>query len=296
MRLPPAAGEEALVGGIGLEEAPRKSRRPRRTAADARADRGGDPVAPRAELLHRRDRRVGTPASAPRQPAWAAPTTPASASASSTGAQSAVRMPSSRSGRSVTIASACGRSSCGHGCSTVTTSAEWTWCTVASSAPGSTAAIARRAILGDRVAVVAAAVADVEARQLAGRHAAAPPEEAVRHAGQGRPRRMTSTLTCRTPPARASRGEWIAIDLEQLPHLLGAIRRSRSAAISSAALGVRLGERGGAGVDAEPLEPFALLTSRGTVAPADGAPPWRALRNRHGRSDPARPGRRARSA
>ena len=35
-----------------------------------------------------------TPAAAPRQPAWAAPTTPASASANSTGAQSPVTMPS----------------------------------------------------------------------------------------------------------------------------------------------------------------------------------------------------------
>ena len=56
-----------------------------------------------------------TPASAPRQPAWAAPITPASASASRTGAQSAVTMPSSRPGRSVTSASACGRSVVGHG-------------------------------------------------------------------------------------------------------------------------------------------------------------------------------------
>ena len=43
-----------------------------------------------------------TPVSAPRQPAWAAPITRASASANSTGAQSAVRMPSSTPGVAVT--------------------------------------------------------------------------------------------------------------------------------------------------------------------------------------------------
>ena len=45
---------------------------------------------------------------APRQPAWAAPITPASASANSTGAQSAVRMPSAMPRVRVTMASAFG--------------------------------------------------------------------------------------------------------------------------------------------------------------------------------------------
>ena len=62
--------------------------------------------------------------------------------------------------------------------------AEWTWWTV-------TKARARRdrldraaAILGDRVAVVVRAPADIEAGADAGRDAAPPAEEAVRHAGQ----------------------------------------------------------------------------------------------------------------
>ena len=49
-----------------------------------------------------------TPPSAPFQPAWAAPITPARASAMSTGAQSAASTPSATPGRSVTIASALG--------------------------------------------------------------------------------------------------------------------------------------------------------------------------------------------
>ena len=57
-----------------------------------------------------------TPATAPRQPAWAAPITPASVSANRIGAQSAVMMPRAMSGRSVTIASARGPSPGAHGC------------------------------------------------------------------------------------------------------------------------------------------------------------------------------------
>ena len=59
-------------------------------------------------------RAVPLPVSAPFQPAWAAPTTPAAMSASSTGAQSAVSTPSSRPGRSVTSASASGRAASSH--------------------------------------------------------------------------------------------------------------------------------------------------------------------------------------
>ena len=95
-------------------------------------------------------------------------------------------MPSSSPGRSVTIASACGRSSCGHGRSTVTASAEWTWCTVASSAPGKHRGDRAAPVLVDRLAVVAAAIADVEAGKLAGRHAALPPEEAVGQRAEAR--------------------------------------------------------------------------------------------------------------
>src|SRR5688500_17247200 len=43
-----------------------------------------------------------------------------------------------------------------------------------------------RPVLGDRVAVVAAAVADVEPGHVAGGTAAAPRKEAVRHSGQAR--------------------------------------------------------------------------------------------------------------
>ena len=125
-----------------------------------------------------------TPASAPRQPAWAAPTTPASASASSTGAQSAVRMPSSRSGPVGDHRVGVGPLVLRPRRSTSTTSAEWTWWTVASSRAGQHRRDRAPAVLGDRVAVVAAAVADVEARELAGRNAAAPAEEAVRDAAE----------------------------------------------------------------------------------------------------------------
>ena len=63
--------------------------------ADRRAEHGDDLVAPCAEPLHGvkgslRER----PSSAPRQPAWAAPMTPACGSANRTGPQSAVVMPS----------------------------------------------------------------------------------------------------------------------------------------------------------------------------------------------------------
>ena len=71
------------------------------------------PLAPRAELLHRLDGRVGHAGERAAPAGMGGADHPAFGSANSTGAQSAVRMPSSRSGRSVTIASACGRSSCG---------------------------------------------------------------------------------------------------------------------------------------------------------------------------------------
>ena len=55
------------------------------------------------------------PASAPRQPAWAAPMTRASPSQNSTGAQSAVSTPMARPGVLVTMASASGSLSPFHG-------------------------------------------------------------------------------------------------------------------------------------------------------------------------------------
>jgi hypothetical protein len=66
-----------------------------------------------------------TPASAPRQPAWAAPTMRASGSANRTGPQSAVEMPIASPGRPVTMASARGRACASQGASATTTSGEW---------------------------------------------------------------------------------------------------------------------------------------------------------------------------
>ena len=68
-----------------------------------------------------------TPATAPRHPACAAAITPASRSASRTGAQSAVTMPKDQPGRSVTSASARGRSSSGTASLTITAVGEWIW-------------------------------------------------------------------------------------------------------------------------------------------------------------------------
>ena len=65
-----------------------------------------------------------TPVSAPRQPACAAPITPASASANSNGPQSAVDTPIASRGLRVTMASARGRAPCVHGSSATTTSGE----------------------------------------------------------------------------------------------------------------------------------------------------------------------------
>jgi hypothetical protein len=62
---------------------------------------------------------------APRQPACAAPTTPASASANSNGPQSAVETPMASFGSRVTTASARGRVSCVHEPSAIATSGEW---------------------------------------------------------------------------------------------------------------------------------------------------------------------------
>ena len=78
-----------------------------------------------------------TPATAPRQPAWAAPTTRAAGSANSTGAQSAVTMPSAMPGAAVAMASASGRLSQPAVASTAR--APWT-CRRARNAPAPSAA------------------------------------------------------------------------------------------------------------------------------------------------------------
>ncbi len=86
-----------------------------------------------------------TPAASPGRPAWAAPTTPATGSASSTGVQSAVST-ASASGRSVTTASTVGASPGGWRSVTTATSAPCTWfihTTSAGSSPSSRAASAR---------------------------------------------------------------------------------------------------------------------------------------------------------
>ena len=69
-----------------------------------------------------------TPASRPRQPAWATPITPARLS-KATGTQSAVCTASTRSGSAVTSASASVADAPGRALSAVavTTSAPWTW-------------------------------------------------------------------------------------------------------------------------------------------------------------------------
>ena len=128
-----------------------------------------------------------TPARAPRQPACAAPMTPASASANSTGAQSAVRMPSSRSGRSVTMASACGPLVLRPGMLDIDdTRANGSGARSPARRTGQNRGDRAAAIFVDRRAVVAAAVTDVEPGELAGRDAAAPAEEAVRDAAERR--------------------------------------------------------------------------------------------------------------
>ena len=67
-----------------------------------------------------------TPPSAPFQPAWQAPTTPALLSASSTGAQSAASTPSTMPGRLLTNPSALGApGELQRSAPTVSTSVEW---------------------------------------------------------------------------------------------------------------------------------------------------------------------------
>ena len=127
-----------------------------------------------------------TPARAPRQPACAAATIPASRSANSTGAQSAVRIPSSRPGRSVTIASALRPLVVRHGAVDVDRIARMHLEHRRQLGARQHRRDRAPAVLGDRVAVVVAAGADVQPFENAARNPAAPAEEAVRDAGKAR--------------------------------------------------------------------------------------------------------------
>ena len=113
-------------------------------------------LAPRAEPLHRGDRRFDHAAEArPSSRHGRRRSRPASRSASRTGAQSAVRMPSARPGRSVTMRVGLRARVVGPGRGQRRApSAEWTWWTVTSAAPGRHRLDRAAAILGDRVAVV----------------------------------------------------------------------------------------------------------------------------------------------
>ena len=75
------------------------------------------------------------PATAPRHPAWQAPTTPAAGSARSTQAQSAAMAPSRSPGEAVTTPSHVGDRVIGGPLATVTW-VPWTWCIRAQLAPG----------------------------------------------------------------------------------------------------------------------------------------------------------------
>ena len=90
-----------------------------------------------------------TPASAPFQPAWTAPMTPACGSASRIGWQSAVSTAMAMPGWSVTMASARILPISGNCAASLTTatSAEWVWCTVSSAAGATPIASATRARL-----------------------------------------------------------------------------------------------------------------------------------------------------
>ena len=122
------------------------------------------------------------PESAPRQPACAAPMTPALASQNRTGAQSAVRMPMARPGFEVTMASASGRAF--HGFSATIASAPCFWNTVSSAVRldaqqfGDARAILRHVLRG-----VARAWPAIERGIDAGGNAALAREEAMAHAG-----------------------------------------------------------------------------------------------------------------
>ena len=168
-----------------------------------------------------------TPPRAPFQPACAAPITPASGSARSTGPQSAVSTPRSRPGRSVTSASASGALRVAPGRRRPPAR-----CTV-HLARGDQAAPARRPappaararLAAMRSGLVAAAQAHVEGGADALADAALAGEEAVPHAGQAASREPRSNLMAalvrrRSRAAPGHRGGQ-RHDLEQLAHGVG---------------------------------------------------------------------------
>ena len=95
-------------------------------------------------------------------------------------------MPSSSPGRSVTIASACGRSVVRPGLLDSDGLGRMDLVHGRELGAGQHRGDRAPAVLVDRGAVVVAAVADVEPGELAGRNAAAAPEEAVREAAEAR--------------------------------------------------------------------------------------------------------------
>ena len=96
-----------------------------------------------------------TPPSAPFQPAWAAPITPALASANSTGAQSAVRMPSTTPGMAVTMPSPSCLAAKSQSAPTTWTLALWICARVTSLAPGRQRRHSAGAVLGHGGRIVA---------------------------------------------------------------------------------------------------------------------------------------------
>ena len=140
------------------------------------------------------------PASAPFQPAWAAPITPASGSASSTGPQSAASTPRSRPGRSVTRASASGASRVSQGAVDLSAVAPWTWRAVTSRSAGAQGRSDARPVGGDPVGSVAAAQPDIEGAPDTLADAALAAEESVPNPGQGRPAQVPSASSRVAPP------------------------------------------------------------------------------------------------
>ena len=144
--------------------------------ADCRADvaRG---VAPSPSMLAMVD--SSTPPIAPRQPAWAAATTPASGSANRTGVQSAASTPTAMPGVAVTRASARGRSASGQASVTTTAVGLWIWCAVRT-ARGLQVGGHAGTVLAHGCGLVPRAQAAVQGGIDALRNAAMAREEAVR--------------------------------------------------------------------------------------------------------------------
>ena len=103
-----------------------------------------------------------TPASAPRQPAWAQPITPAAGSAISTGAQSAHTTPRAMPARLLTRASASTGWWPESFLRAVSTRALWTWRTVHNAAAGTP----RRAMARARFSATSAGSSPLERPQL----------------------------------------------------------------------------------------------------------------------------------